>query len=346
MRPLPRDHVGITEAGLMAETKGKILCVDDEPNIVRALQWLLQKEFEVITAHSGADALVLAGQHAFDVVISDQRMPVMTGVELLREIRKISPRTMRILLTGYSDYQAILRSVNESEVFRFINKPWNISELPRVVEQAVTISRTQAVPDEPVVSEDAPIVCTGERILLIDDDPATRDVLRLAVGNSVALEYASNLAEAVTILNEQPVAVIVSETKVGSIDATRLIRLMKQKHPEIVTVMFTGENDADTVTSLINQGQIYRFVPKPIRSGYLKLVINSALIKHQQLKETPALAARHAVQETAAGTVDTLMRDVNRVAAQDGGEVKARTGSAGDGMLGKIGGGFRRLFGI
>lgn len=331
----------------MAEKKGKVLCVDDEPNIVRALQWLLQKEFEVVTANCGADALGLASQQAFDVVISDQRMPVMTGVELLREIRKISPRTMRILLTGYSDYQAILRSVNESEVFRFINKPWNISELPRVVDEAVTLSRTQPVPEMPVVTEESPMEGHGERVLLIDDDPAIRDVLRVAVGNTVIIEYAPNLAEAVSILNEQPISVIVSETRVGSIDATRLIRLMKQKHPEIVSVMFTAENDADTVTSLINQGQIYRFVPKPIRSGYLKLVIKSALLKHQQLKDNPALSARHSVQPTAQGTTDGLMNDVSRVAAQ----VAAKAGPAeaaavGGGMLGKISGGFKRLFGI
>jgi len=81
----------------MASNKSKILCVDDEPNIVRSLQWLLQREFEVHTASSGQDALALVNQHDFDVVISDQRMPVMTGVEVLREVKRLSPRTMRIL---------------------------------------------------------------------------------------------------------------------------------------------------------------------------------------------------------------------------------------------------------
>ena len=68
----------------MEPKKGLILCVDDEPNILRALRWLLQKEFEVVTAPSGHEALALVRQHDFDVVISDQRMPGMTGVELLR----------------------------------------------------------------------------------------------------------------------------------------------------------------------------------------------------------------------------------------------------------------------
>ena len=326
----------------MAEKKGKVLCVDDEPNIVRALQWLLQKEFDVKTATSGQDAIALVRVNDFDVVISDQRMPGMTGVELLREIRKLAPRAMRILLTGYSDYQAILRSVNESEVFRFINKPWNITELPRIVEQAATIAKTQPVASgEPELTEDSAIVVSGNNLLLIDDDPAMRTAVASVLGNAVTVQYAPNLAEAVTILNEQPISVIVSETRVGSIDATRLIRLMKQKHPEIVTVMLTGENDADTVTSLINQGQIYRFVPKPLRPGYLKLVVNSALVKHKQLMENPAFASRHVVQVTAAGTVDHLMADVQKVAAQVGGT----TAGSGGGLFGRLATGFKRLFG-
>ena len=324
----------------MAEKKGKILCVDDEPNIVRALQWLLQKDFEVMTAGSGQDALELVRQHDFDVVISDQRMPAMTGVELLREVRRLSPRTMRILLTGYSDLQAIVRSVNESEVFRFINKPWNINELPQVVEQAVSISKTQPFDAaEPEVLEDAPIVANGESILVIDDNPEMGKAVSEIVGSSARVRYAPNLAEAVSVLNSEPVSVIVSETRVGSVDATRLVRLMKSRHPEIVSVMLTAESDADTVTTLINEGQIFRFVPKPIRTGYLKLVLNSALVKHKALAGEPALSARHAVKAPAPGTAEGLMGDVQKVAVQ---EEKKRPGS---GFMGSIGASLRRLFG-
>lgn len=328
----------------MAEKKGKILCVDDEPNIVRALQWLLQKEFEVLTANSGQDALALVKQNDFDVVISDQRMPVMTGVEFLREVKRLSPRSMRILLTGYSDLQAIVRSVNESEVYRFINKPWNISELPKVVEQAVTIAKTQPVEETPEVTEEMPILASGDNILVIDDNPGMGQAIEQIVGNAVKVQYAPNLAEAVGILNSQTVSVIVSETKVGSVDATRLVRLMKSRHPEIVTVMLTGESDAETVTTLINQGQIYRFVPKPIRPGYLKLVINSALLKHKTLSLDPALAVRHTVDKTSEGAMETLLTDVKKAAEKNPGTVTAAATASG-GLFGSLSAGFKRLFG-
>lgn len=328
----------------MSAQRGKVLCVDDEPGIVRSLQWLLQKNFEVITATSGAEGLELVKQDTFDVIISDQRMPMMTGAEFLREVRRLSPRSMRILLTGYSDMQAIVRSVNEGEVFRFINKPWNISELPKVVEQAVTIARTQPADESPTdeIGEDTPIITNGERILVIDDDPEMGKAVSDSIGQGANVTYTRNLAEAVGILNREPISVIVSETRVGSIDATRLVRLMKSKHPEIVTVMLTGESDADTITTLINQGQIYRFVPKPVRSGYLKLVLNSALRKHQALANTPGLAARHAVEAATPDAMQSLISDVQRNAPKAEGESAERSGG---GLMASLGTSIRRLFG-
>lgn len=326
----------------MEREKSRVLCIDDEPGIVRSLQWLLQKDFEVLTASCGHDALQLVQEHDLDVVISDQRMPGMSGVEVLREIRRMSPRTMRILLTGYSDMNAIVRSVNESEVFRFVNKPWNIAELPKVVAQAAEIARTRPPEADTDLTEEMPVCGNGDCILVIDDDPAMGQTVAAIVGEAAKVSYASNLADAVDILNKESVSVIVSETRVGSIDATRLVRLMKNRHPEIVTVMLSEDDDADTLTALINQGQIYRFVPKPVRSGYLKLVLNSALRKHNSLSQQPGLNARHAVEPATAGALDSLMIDVQRAASQ----YETRSQARRIGLMAAFGAGFRRLLGV
>ena len=329
----------------MVEPRGRVLCVDDEPNIVRALQWLLQKDFDVQTAGSALEGIELVRKNDFDVVISDQRMPGMTGVEFLREVRRDAPRAIRILLTGYSDLQAILRSVNESEIFRFINKPWNISELPKVVEQAVEIARTRPVEQpDPEPAAEAPIVAARtDSVLLIDEDPATTRLIESVVGTMVRLHSARSLSEAVDLLNRGPVSVIISETRVGGADATRLIRLMKQKYPETVSVVFSAQSDAETVTTLINEGQIFRFMPKPVEAGYLKLVINSALSKHRRLAETPGLAARHAVVSPAAAELEALVREVPAAA----GKATPATvpGPTSEGILGRVSVGFRRLLG-
>lgn len=103
--------------------KPRVLCVDDEPSVLRALGWLLRSRFEVSSTTDAHEGLSLLRQGAFEVVISDQRMPGMTGTEFLQRAKIESPNTMRLLLTGYSDYADILGSVNDCEVFRFINKP-------------------------------------------------------------------------------------------------------------------------------------------------------------------------------------------------------------------------------
>ena len=324
----------------MTTKTGKVLCVDDEPNILRSLQWLLQKEFEVMTAPGGPEGLELVRKNDFDVVISDQRMPGMIGSEFLREVRKLSPRTMRILLTGYSDLQAILNSVNESEVFRFINKPWNISELPKVVREAAAISHSApaAQTPEPETSSPQP----GETILVIDDDPSMAAVVEGLVGERAKIIRAANLAEAIAAFNSAEIGVILADTRVGNMDSTRLLKMLKSEHPDIVSVVSSAESDVDAVISLINQGQIYRFVPKPVKGGHLKLVMTSAMLKRKELRENPDAVARHRVERVAEGTQESFVRDVQEVAVKatpPASDPNANT------LVRRLSDGFKRLFG-
>lgn len=330
--------------GSPTATRGRVLCVDDEPNVLRALNWLLQKDFDVTTAASGHDGLKLVREASFDVIISDQRMPEMSGVDFLREARTISPRAMRILLTGYSDMQAILRSVNESEIFRYVNKPWNIADLPKVVAQAAEIARSMPeVLTDPEPLEDAALVASAARILVIDDNPEVHAQAELAIGDFAEVLHTSSVLDALQQLQSGNISVIVTETRIGTVDSTRLIRLLKQRYPEIVTVVLAEESGADLVSSLINQGQIYRFVPKPIKSGYLKIILRSAIAKHEQLKQDPALLRRHQVEAVSEACTQAFEADlrsaakaVNPDAANDSGGAKTAQG---------FGGFLRRLFG-
>ena len=313
-----------------------ILCVDDEPNILRSLQWMLHKEFNVMTAMDGASALELLRKHDFDVIVSDQRMPGMIGSEFLRQACEVAPRAMRILLTGYSDMQAILKSINEGEVFRFVTKPWRNDELSQTVREAARIARSHPVPAPlPPVEELAAV--TG-RILVLDDDPALPAMIEQVMAPGTQLCRATSVAEAVATLGTTPVSVLVSETRVGTADTTPLLKLLKQSHPEIVSVVLAVESDADTVINLINQGQIYRFVPKPVKPVFLKIMLASALQKHQELKKVPGIAQRHAVQQVPEGTRDRLFKQVAHEAAR----VPLET--AGHSFSEKIGLSFKRLF--
>jgi len=342
-----------------APVRGRILCVDDEPHVLRSLQWLLKKEFEVHVAANAADGLRLLRAHDFDVVVSDQRMPGTTGVEFLREVRRLAPRAMRILLTGYSDLDAMVRSVNESEVYRFITKPWDIRELPRLIGEAASIARATPAPAaaslvSPAAAPASDVTTVamrvGESVIVIDDNPEVHRAVTEIVGNTVQVRHAYNLPDAVRMMNEQPVDVILSEVRVGNLDATRLVRLMKARNPEVVSVVFSSEQDAQTVMLLINQGQVYRFIPKPFKNGFIRIVLDAALKQHRRLAETPALLERHRVQPAGEAAAQSLLADVERAAAarpKPAAIVPAANEPApvADGVIGRLRSGFRSLFG-
>jgi DNA-binding NtrC family response regulator len=327
----------------MSQTKGKVLCVDDEANILRSLKWMLQKDFDVHTAISGQAGLMLVAEHDFDVVISDQRMPGMMGSEFLREVRTRSPRSMRILLTGYSDLQAILRSVNESEVFRFISKPWKIDELPGVVAEAALIAQTRPAPAPVAEVKENDIVPSSsvETVLLVDDDSLIFDMLRRELGEQVRVSFAHDLGEAVAAFDREEVGVIIAETRVKGVDMTRMLKLLKQEKPAIVTVVITDKTDAEEVIGLINQGQVYRFIPKPVIPAMLKIVVNAARAKRAQLRDAPEAAHRHAVDKMTEEARGLLTKDIEHAAATSA----SHAGSSGSGFMERVAGGLGNLFG-
>jgi len=116
--------------------KHPILLVDDEPEILYSLQGLLRREFELYTAESGAQALEILHQHPVHVIMSDQRMPEMTGVQLMHRVKEAHPEAIRIVFTGYADIRAVIDAVNNVGLFRYITKPWDPDELIEVLHQA------------------------------------------------------------------------------------------------------------------------------------------------------------------------------------------------------------------
>lgn len=114
-----------------------VLFVDDEVNILKALQRLLRSEpFEVLTASHAAEALELIDQHQPQVIVSDQRMPEMSGVDFLASVRDRHSDVVRMMLTGYTDMTIAVEAINRGEIYRLITKPWNDEELKATLRQA------------------------------------------------------------------------------------------------------------------------------------------------------------------------------------------------------------------
>ncbi len=118
--------------------KDTILIVDDEPNVISALQrTLFEEEYDVLTAASGEEGLAILNKSRAKVVISDERMPGMDGADFLSIVQNRYPDTVRIMLTGHASVDAAMKAVNDGGVYRFFVKPWNDLELLLALRSAI-----------------------------------------------------------------------------------------------------------------------------------------------------------------------------------------------------------------
>lgn len=311
-----------------SESKAKILFVDDEPRILVALKALFRSSYQVFTANSGADAVALLRQEDIDVIVSDQRMPEMTGVEVLRTARELRPRAIRVLLTGYSDLSAILGAINDGEIFRFINKPWSNNELRETIAAAVKASAVDvaelaemdvpaagevagdsAAPEEPtaqVATEPAtrpnreaavPIaLAKSTGILVLDEDSTTREVLQRVLHKDRPVYTAVDLDGALEALEKHNIGVIITELAIAGESVTHLLTALRQHHPSLVAIVLTSRADAGHGIELINRGQIYRFLSKPISEGMLRGSVNLAVRRFDILQKNPEQTLRLAAE--------------------------------------------------
>ncbi|AXI02533.1 response regulator [Aquirhabdus parva] len=275
------------------QEKPKILLVDDEERILRSLSMLLRTQYQIFATSDGHEALRILGQEKIHVIISDQRMPIMTGTELLSKAKEIAPDTIRILLTGYSDADAALDALNDGEIFRYINKPWGPKELRETIAQAANIAgKLEALPSEPLLQQ-VPILRAeiisnqGLVCLVLDRDENTYLVVKEILGNSHEVVWSQDVNSALSVLTSRSVAIMVTELSLGDVDLSTMIKTLKQEHPELLTIILTNFKDTARLVELINQAQVFRYLPKPVRKGLLGKSIESSIVRYRTLNAQP-----------------------------------------------------------
>jgi class 3 adenylate cyclase len=192
-----------------------VLLVDDEPRVLDSLEALLAMEYRVLRAERGEEALRLLEAEPVAAVISDQRMPAMSGTELLSKARAIAPDTARILLTAFTDADALMASINTAAIYHFILKPWDPTELAHTVGRGVeryrlTREREQLLRD--LAAKNADLEAALDRLRAAQSDVAREAALRaqlqryvsprlvdLAVANPSLLELPGDWREATVL---------------------------------------------------------------------------------------------------------------------------------------------------
>lgn len=275
--------------------KPTLLLIDDEERILRSLRMLFFIGYNVRTTTEPGEAIRIPREEKVHVIVSDQRMPLMQGSELLRIARETSPATMRILLTGYSDLDASIASVNDGEVFRYLMKPWNVEEVKQVVAEAAAIAEASFAVQSHHASAPDPSAAFKPRVLIMDHDEATARTVHETLGDRCEIVWASDAQHAMEELAKQDVSVVVSELMLGETNVGYILNTIKQLNPQTQCIVVTSFNDTSRLIELINQAQITRFLPKPVSQGILARNLESMLERFHLVRSQPALQKRQSV---------------------------------------------------
>ncbi|NTW48131.1 MAG: response regulator [Chlorobiales bacterium] len=298
-----------------------ILFVDDEPLVLQSLSATFRKQYNVFQATSGQQAIEIIRQHSIHVVLCDQRMPGMLGHEVLRIIKGISPSTIRILLTGYADLDAIMNSVNSGEVFRYLTKPWKVAQLRQTVSAAVEIAKTvtTAYPSKreafvklgnnAQVTEpnehDTPEVETAnasdhkEKLLIVEFNHDQLATMTRIFDKNYHVLPCESVEEAFVQLSQHDVPVMVTDIDLNSEDGVEFLYAIKQEYPNTVIILLTQVRDALLAIKSINEFQVYRYHVKPCAVEELRKTIHSAMARARKYRIQPLKNIHYVARQVA-----------------------------------------------
>lgn len=267
-----------------APRRPAVLFVDDEERVLNALGYLFRDVYEVETANGGEAALERLRIRHFQVLVSDQRMPEMLGVDLLRQAKDLAPGTVRLLLTGYSDLAAIVGSVNDGEVFRFVSKPWQEEDLRATLSEAVDVAIAL---EAAAAAGPAPALPPNAAALVIGDAALGRAVRELTK-NAYKVYDATGTDAALEVLATEEIAALVCDLDEAS-DAAALLRILKKQSPQTQLIAVSAAVDSELIISMINEARIYRFLKKPANILLLQGALAAALQRYARLAKSPGM---------------------------------------------------------
>ena len=365
-----------TEQAVTSSARPRLLFVDDEQRVLNSMRIMFRRQFDLFLASHGAEALDIVKDKDIDVIVADHRMPKMTGVEVLSKVRTLSPRTVRILLTGYADLDAVEGSINESEVFRFLTKPCAPKQLRETIELACKLAREAPAPEAkldhspssdsleiimeadtvrhvggeddrsskaaaanmaerlsrtdrmeaprfpapvqqpaahaltPAAASARPKSASGLGIVVFSSDNEVIDTVQQAVRGRLPVYNAGNVVHVVKILSEHRPGVLVTDVSTDKATIQAMTARLKEHLPELVTIAVSQHRDVLDMVWLINHGQIFRFLRKPLSAGRCAISLQAALQHHRMLLKNPGLVKRHEVDAASpetTGLVDGVL---------------------------------------
>lgn len=304
-----------------------VLVVDDEPNIVSAIRRELSNpplgryRYAVEGFSDPAAALARAKEKEFAAVISDYRMPGMTGLEFLAALNAIQPDCARLVLSGQTDMDALVKMINETHIYRFIPKPWTSYFLKSSLSQAIafrqTATRNRRMADalrQQGVELPADKHAVAQ-ILVVDDDlnvchAVARDLthhsrlaevlsaLRVDVDRNAMLEnmqisvqVSTSPQHALRMADSVAFACIIADYKMPEMDGVQLLETFAEKQPDCASILLSGAATMDDVVNAVDLAHIDSYLAKPWVDIELRSAVAQAIARRRLAVENRVLAA-------------------------------------------------------
>ncbi len=301
----------------------RILLVDDEQNVLSALRRELQDDYILESFGSPGEALQRCRDASFDLAIADYRMPDMDGVEFFKHFGALQPDAVRLMLSGQADFNALVGTVNEVHIYRFIDKPWDKAILAATLAEALA-HREQILENRRLAEccrqqhhwQRPPNPDRLYQVLVVDDEPnvlsaITRDLnarggwsdlqsaLLQQADPELPREYrdlrfnvytTSSPAQALERAGQASYDVVIADYLMPEMDGLRFLEAFRKMQPDAARILLSGHADRDVLVDAINRSGIYGYIGKPWREYTLKTTVSRAISYHDLLRENRRLA--------------------------------------------------------
>jgi DNA-binding NtrC family response regulator len=260
----------------------KILIVDDEEKILKSLCRLLMNEnYEIKTANSAEEGLAILKEFPAQLIISDNMMPGMTGIEFFKKVEDLYPNTIRIILTGRADIKVTIASINEGEIFRFLTKPCKGDELK------ITIANALKYYD--LIKENRSLIQIVRKqrrtVLIVDDDAIIREQLEKELKrNFFNTLLAADGKSALEKFSKNKVDILILDVKLPDMDGLEVLQKVKERNPDCEVIVVTGFGNQEIAVQSLRRGAI-DYIDKPLDMEDLFAALGRAQEKLSEKEE-------------------------------------------------------------
>jgi DNA-binding NtrC family response regulator len=272
----------------------RILLVTAEGSIQHALVALL-REHEVIVCADPDAAAALAARNDVDTVICSQRVPPLNAIDVLRDVKRAHPRGMRVLLSDRPEGRLLLDAINEVEVFRCVDLPWNNSAMRDLANAAARGARaTPVLGSEPPSTDEAGDLKRHVALVVIDNDADAQQRLRDVLQPHYKIHFANEFERALVFMEQHETGAVICAPRVGRSDLVSPLKALKQSHPQITTIAIDAHLDVDLAIELINEAQVFRLLRRPLHPTVCRQYADAAMARYWRIKQNPQAAWRFA----------------------------------------------------